>query len=66
MTKPTPTEIASLRDENKTLRMLIRAAVLWDRDLERDTPKEDLVIPEWRREACAVLGIPIPDEIERR
>jgi len=58
--KPQPTaaatEIARLRRENRTLRTLLRQGVEWDRSLERDTPKEDLVTPEWRIDAEALLG----------
>ena len=40
-----------------TLIRLIREACAWDRDLDRDTPEEDQVVPEWRREAEALLEI---------
>jgi hypothetical protein len=45
----TETEIARLRAENKTLRTLLRAGVLWDRSLERlDYPN-----------VCAICGAPV-------
>jgi hypothetical protein len=46
-TKPTPTEA--------TLMRLLREAVAWDESLERDTPEEDLVVPDWREEAEVLL-----------
>ena len=39
----------------QTLLRLLREAVAWDQDLERDTPAEDLVVPEWREEAEDLL-----------
>jgi hypothetical protein len=49
-TKPTPTEA--------TLMRLLREAVAWDESLERDTPEEDLVVPDWREEARSVDEAP--------
>jgi hypothetical protein len=34
---------------------LLREAVAWDASLERDTPEEDLVVPDWREEAEVLL-----------
>jgi hypothetical protein len=56
-TKSTETEIARLGRENETLRMLLRAGCEWDLSLERGTPEEDLVVPDWREEAEKLLGI---------
>jgi hypothetical protein len=50
--KPAPTEATLLR--------LLREAVEWDQGLERDVSEEDLVVPEWRREAEVLL-----DEVDR-
>ncbi len=49
------TEIARLRAEVKALRAVLRAAVEWDESLDRDTAEGDQVVPEWRREASALL-----------
>jgi hypothetical protein len=56
-TKPiaAPTELSRLRRENRTLRTLLRQGVEWG-GLERDTPEEDLVTPDWRIDAEALLG----------
>jgi hypothetical protein len=46
-----------VKAEVETLRTLLRAAVEWDRSLERGTPEEDLVVPAWREAAEDLLEI---------
>jgi hypothetical protein len=56
-TQPTTAEITRLRAEVKVLRAVLQEAVEWDESLERDTSEEDLVTPEWRLEAVALLKV---------
>jgi hypothetical protein len=51
------TEIGRLRADVKGLRVLLARACSWDRDLERDVPEAERVVPAWREDAEELLKV---------